>query len=38
MKEFDEIFLSWRKGQGAGRHIVGVFKTIRRWPICIFIQ
>jgi hypothetical protein len=26
MKEFDEIFLSWRKGQGAGRHIVGVLR------------
>ncbi len=24
MKEFDKIFLSWRKGQGHQRHIVGV--------------
>ncbi len=24
MKEFDKIYLSWRKGQGSGRHIVGV--------------
>lgn len=26
MKEFDKIFLSWRKGQGSGRHIVGVLQ------------
>ena len=26
MNEFDEIFLSWRKGQGSGRHIVGVLR------------
>ena len=24
MKEFDKIYLSWRKGQGSRRHIVGV--------------
>ncbi len=24
MKEFDKIYLSWRKGQGSSRHIVGV--------------
>lgn len=26
MTEFTEIYLSWRKGQGHGRHIVGVLK------------
>src|SRR5258705_1072225 len=26
MKEFDKIYLSWRKGQGSNRHIVGVLK------------
>lgn len=26
MKEFDKIYLSWRKGRGARRHIVGVLK------------
>lgn len=26
MKEFDKIYLSWRKGQGSGRHIVGVLE------------
>jgi hypothetical protein len=26
MKEFDKIFLGWRKGQGARRHIVGVLE------------
>jgi len=26
MKEFDKIFLSWRKGQGTRRHIVGVLE------------
>lgn len=26
MKEFDKIYLSWRKGQGSSRHIVGVLK------------
>ena len=26
MKEFDKIFLSWRKGQGSGRYIVGVLQ------------
>ncbi len=26
MKEFDQIYLSWRKGQGTRRHIVGVLK------------
>jgi len=26
MKDFDKIFLSWRKGQGSRRHIVGVLK------------
>lgn len=28
MKEFDKIFLSWRKGRGSGRHIVG--KLLRK--------
>ncbi len=26
MKEFDKIYVSWRKGQGHGRHIVGVLE------------
>ena len=26
MKEFDQIYLSWRKGQGSRRHIVGLLK------------
>lgn len=26
MKEFDKIYLSWRKGQGYGRHIVGTLQ------------
>jgi hypothetical protein len=26
MKEFDKIYLSWRKGQGSRRHIVGVLE------------
>lgn len=26
MKEFDKIYLSWRKGQGSRRHIVGVLQ------------
>lgn len=26
MKEFDKIYLSWRKGRGARRHIVGILK------------
>lgn len=26
MKEFDKIYLSWRKGQGNGRHIVGLLE------------
>lgn len=26
MKEFDKIYLSWRKGKGSRRHIVGVLK------------
>ena len=26
MKEFDKIFLSWRRGQGTRRHIVGVLE------------
>jgi hypothetical protein len=29
MKEFDKIFLSWRKGQGHGRHIVGVLQQMK---------
>lgn len=28
MKEFDKIYLSWRKGQGNRRHIIGVLQTI----------
>jgi HIRAN domain len=26
MKEFDKIYLSWRKGQGSRRHIVGILQ------------
>ena len=26
MKEFDKLYLSWRKGRGSRRHIVGVLK------------
>src|SRR5450755_2282248 len=26
MKEFEKIYLSWRKGQGFGRHIVGILQ------------
>lgn len=26
MKEFEKIYLSWRKGRGSGRHIVGVLE------------
>jgi hypothetical protein len=26
MREFDKIFLSWRKGMGSVRHIVGVLE------------
>jgi hypothetical protein len=29
MKEFDKIYLSWRKGQGHGRHIVGLLQQIQ---------
>lgn len=28
MKEFDQIYLSWRKGQGSRRHIVGLLKQL----------
>lgn len=35
MKEFDKIYLSWRKGKGARRHIVGVLEPIP-WGTFIF--
>ena len=28
MKEFDKLYLSWRKGEGSGRHIVGVLEHV----------
>jgi hypothetical protein len=28
MREFDKIYLSWRKGQGSRRHLVGVLESI----------
>ena len=28
MKEFDQIYLSWRKGQGSRRHIIGLLRQL----------